>query len=278
MNYSVKLEDQAKDFCRTFVSDSRIKSIFLGGSGSRDLADKYSDLEIYIIWNIKTSKNIRDSIIKEINHLVLVDESFEDPAEWTTSILINDAKFDIYHWEESTVDYFYSEINQNLSTSSSIQCSISSILDAKVIKGEEYINSLKNRFSKYPDGLSEKIIKSKSFYESWGARLVLLERNDLLALSNMMNLYLIQALKVLFAINKVYLRSTNFKWLEYQDSLLKIKPKDLAVRVRFIVNNVNKEGLTELNILITEVFELAKQTFPEADLKDEQKIFKYLRN
>lgn len=277
MDYSKKLFKYTKDFFKDFLDDKRINAIFLGGSGSRNIADKYSDIEVFIIWDVETTKETRTSIFNNTNYEILVDEEFESPAEWTTSLLIDDIKFDIYHWEEPLIDYFYEEIYTKLSASSSVQCSISSMLDAKTIKGEEYINFLKAKFSNYPKELAEKIIKKKSFYESWGVRYVLLEREDFLALENMMNGYLIQALKVLFALNKVYLRSTNFKWLDYQESLLLYKPDNLANRIRFISTNANREGLEELEKLLNKTFNLISQKAPGLDLSKEKEVFFYLR-
>lgn len=136
MDYSKKLFKYTKDFFKDFLDDKRINAIFLGGSGSRNIADKYSDIEVFIIWDVETTKETRTSIFNNTNYEILVDEEFESPAEWTTSLLIDDIKFDIYHWEEPLIDYFYEEIYTKLSASSSVQCSISSMLDAKTIKGE----------------------------------------------------------------------------------------------------------------------------------------------
>ncbi len=72
---------------------------------------------------------------------MLVDMEYEVPGEWTISLLIEGIKYDMYFWELSYIDELITN-HSNSILSSLDECSISSILDAKVITGKLYIKSL----------------------------------------------------------------------------------------------------------------------------------------
>lgn len=277
MNYSKQLFVKAQDIKNSLVISNDNKTIFIAGSVGRVIADEYSDLELFILWNNNSTQDSRNLIFQNLKHEVLVDEIDEDDGEWIKTILVNDFKIDLYHWEERFIDKLHKDIFDDCSLGIYKQLAISSILDGKSVYGDEYLTGIKQRFKKYPDELAIKGIKEYAFFESWSLRYALLERNDYVALLNLVTETTLQILKLLFALNKTYLRSHNFKWLDYQISLLSIKPDNLKDRLKFITSNINQEGIEELNEVLKESLNLVQNSMAGIDISKEVEYLNYIR-
>lgn len=277
MNYSNQLFEKAQDIKNTLVVGNEVKTIFVAGSVGREIADEYSDLELYIVWNNNTTQDSRNRIFRELDYKVLVDEIDEGHGEWVKTILVNDLKIDIYHWEERFIDKLHKDVFEEFNLEIYKQLATSSILDGKAIYGDEYLTKIKQRFKKYPDELAIKSIKEYAFFESWSLRYALLERNDYVALLNLITETTLQILKLLFALNKTYLRSHNFKWIDYQLNLISIKPTDLGKRLKFITENIDRDGVEELDKLLKESLNLVQNSMARIDISKEIEYLNYVR-
>lgn len=277
MNYSEQIFQKAIEILNQLSIDENINTIFIAGSVGRKIADEYSDLELFIVWDNNTTQDSRSGILHKLDHKVLVDEIDEDDGEWIKTILVNDLKIDIYHWEERFIDKLYRDVFEDLKLEVYKQLATSSILDGKSIYGDEYLTQIKQKFGSYPGEMAIKSIKEYSFFESWSLRYALLERNDYIALLNLVNETVLQILRLLFALNKVYLRSHNFKWIEYQLNLIDTKPIDLEKRLKFITENINREGVEELDKLVKESLELVQKSIHEIDISKEVEYLNYIR-
>lgn len=277
MNYSEVLLNKAINLSKSFIDNERIKSLFIGGSVSRNLADEYSDLELFIIWQGTTTSEIRNSILSGIQNEILVSEEDEGDGEWTLSVLINGLKVDIYHWEENFLDNLRRDVLEDFNTSILKQLEVSSVIDGKIIKDDGYINNLQNDFGRYPSELANRCVKQEALFESWSLRNVLLIRHDLVALQSLINDTVLRLLRLLFAINRVYIRSSNFKWIDYQLSLLTNKPIELKERLQLVTTHINEDGIKELDLLVKEVLLLAQSSYPDINLSEEIKYLEYDR-
>jgi len=277
MNYSEILLNKSIGITKSFINNENIKAIFVGGSVSRNLADEYSDLELFIIWKGTTNSEIRNSIFKETSYEILVSEEDEGDGEWTISVLMDGLKVDIYHWEEKFLDNLKRDVLENFDTSVLKQLEVSSILDCKVIKGEEYLNSMKTELLQYPIELVNRCLKQEALFESWSLRNVLLIRKDFVAIQSLINDTVLRLLRLLFAINSVYIRSNNFKWIDYQLSFLNRMPVNFKERLQFVATNMNEDGIGELDMLVKEVLSLAQNSYPDLNLSEEIKYLEYDR-
>lgn len=66
-------------------------------------------------------------------------------------------------------------------------------------------------------------------------------------------------------------------WLDYQISLLSIKPDNLKDRLKFITSNINQEGIEELDEVLKESLKLVQSTMQEVDIAKEVEYLRYVR-
>jgi hypothetical protein len=104
-------------------------------------------------------------------------------------------------------------------------------------------------------------------------RNALLERQDMVAFHNLIDLTLLRMLRLLFALNRTYIRSSGFKWFRYNVSKLSI---NLEERIEAILTDPS-EAVEEINALLHEVFELVKKHRPDIDVTQPHKTVNYLR-
>ncbi|HEX9804756.1 MAG TPA: hypothetical protein VGA67_03675, partial [Candidatus Dojkabacteria bacterium] len=221
MNNSNRLKLQAKEIVSKIPNTPNLEIILLCGSVAQGIADEYSDIELKFVWKNEPSKPERDGILEKLEGEILFKEYFED-YEWYLTILVEGIKIDISHCTLDTIHNISDKVFNNLDTSIDLQAFISSIIDSTVLRGD--IDELKNKLGIYPEALSVKCIEVNLIFESWTLRDVLLKRKDYLTLESILIQTILQILRMLFALNKVYLRSHNFKWLKYQVNHLKLKP------------------------------------------------------
>lgn len=275
-NISVKLLATAQRFADSVPKPDGLKAIIVTGSVAKGVADEYSDIEMKFIWNQMPDEEQRKKLIEDIDHAVLFPEEHED-GEWVSSIVYAGTKVDISHADMPLLERYFEEVFEKLDTSIAKQTMFAAIESSKVLFGEPTHRELLDAISVFPDALCDACIKVNGSYSSWSMRNALLERNDYVALHHLVDATLLQILRMLFALNKTYLSSYNFKWIDHNSALLTIKPQDLSGRIRQIAQGPIDAAIKETDTLIRDVFELTRENRPALDLTQYERTLVYVR-
>lgn len=270
------LISKSKEVIDEFIIPNNIYSIIVCGSVGKGISDEYSDLEIKIIWKEAPSKEERSKLFSKLSFKNLYDEYFED-IEWYSSIILDSGlKIDFSHCTLQTVEKIINDVQFSFDSSIDLQTFISSIIYSIDLYGDT--SEYRNKLQQYPDALAKKCIEVNLIFESWSMREILIHREDYLALSDVINQNIFQLLRLLFALNKKYLISDRFKWLDFQLDLLEIKPRNLKeVILNCVKDNKNKDFLNEINDKIIETFELVQEKYPDIDLEESYRALNYIK-
>ncbi|WP_205168321.1 YpoC family protein [Bacillus pakistanensis] len=243
-----------------YKENKKMAAIMIAGSVSRGSSDEHSDIELHIFWNEPISDVDRLRMINRCKGEVIDFHPYEE-EEWSESYKVGEVKFEISHFLVSTIENWCHEILHHNDHNEDKQCIISSVVDGIPIYGREIIGTWKNTLKKFPDELKKKIITENfTFSGRWNHRYALLEREDFLVLYDSVIEVEKKLMRILFALNGMYVQNPKFKWLRKSLNQMEIKPQDCYERFTYVLKNAYQEqGLRELDNLITEVKSLTNQ-------------------
>lgn len=253
-----------------------LQSILLQGSVAKGIADEFSDIELKFIWTTAVSAKTRADVLVNVLKQPLFAEQEED-GEWVSSFIYKSVKIDVSHIDMPSLQAVTERVMKARNTSIASQTLLASIQDSIALYGKEELDTLNAQFADYPLELSTRCIKVNASFNEWSMRFALLERDDKVALHHLIDLTLLQMLRLLYALNQTYIRSYNFKWIRYSISQLSIKPLDLENRIEAVITDSNLQALDILDQMLHEVFELIEKHRPEIELSSQLAVLGYTR-
>jgi len=84
-------------------------------------------------------------------------------------------------------------------------------------------------------------------------------------------------LRILLALNRVFLPDPRFKWAERLIAQMPIAPADLDARLRWVYQAEPAAAVAELQRLIEEVLDLVDQALPDLDTASAREWLSYRR-
>lgn len=275
-DYNAFLNEIAKEVTRPVAKPEGLRAILLLGSVAKGIADAYSDIELSFIWTGPTTAEERAAVFQEVSKEPLFAEEKEN-GEWVSAFTYKSVKIDISHLEMSMLQPRIEDVIGARSTAIAGQTLLAAIQDSSALYGQEALDEIKSQIAEYPLELSTRCIQVNASFVEWSMRNALLDRKDMVAFHHLIDLTLLQMLRLLSALNRTYLRSYNFKWFRYDASKLSFKPDNFEDRVEALLSGSDAEAVEELDKLLHEVFELVQKQRPDIDVSQSLEKLDYLR-
>jgi hypothetical protein len=258
--------DLARELAPFYSVHDSVKMVVLGGSPSKGLADRYSDLDVVVYWD----RLDRDWIgAGPLNGLLCERRAFsESPGTdiCLESWFFGTLKADFGHvtleaWEEMA-----GEVTEKLSTDGGLQKSIQGFLDSIVLYGHDLAEEWKRRLSVYPEGLARKMVESNLRLYVRGCLLNQgWNRGERLFFYDGLCTMFKRILGILAGVNRVYFTFDEPRWVEQELHWMPLAPADLWTRMKRALEAGGEEADRILEELIGETVELVREHVPEAD-------------
>jgi hypothetical protein len=275
-DYTSLLGKIAEELTSLAAKPEALRAILLQGSVAKGIADAYSDIELTFIWATTTTAEDRAAIFQDTQKELLFAEEEED-GEWVSTFMYKSVKVDILHLEMPTLQSIIQGVMESRVTSIASQTLLASIQDSIALYGKAALDEINGQIAHYPLELSTRCIKVNASFSEWSMRDALLERKDMVAFHHLVDLILLQMLRLLYALNQTYLRSYNFKWFRYGSSKLALKPEDFENRVEALLSGSGTKTVDDLDTLLHEVFDLVQKQRPDIDMSQALATLGYLR-
>lgn len=254
----------------------KVDAVALTGSVARELADQYSDIEIHVFWKEAPTDEDRKNIITQAGGEIFQFWPFEED-EWSESFIIQGVKVDLSGFLSEGIDQIIIDVVEQFELTDYKQILLSSIQYAKPLHHPEKLVAWHGRLDAYPDELAKKMIKKHlSFGPRWGPEM-LVTRDDLVFLYDLINNAQKNILGVLLGLNRMYLAHPGFKWMEQTIAAMKIKPSNLMTRMKRVYQSSPKEAVEELHSLIEDLFDLIEAHLPEFETESAKAWFQHRR-
>lgn len=262
----MRLKELARTIAKVYKQNPKVEAVLLGGSVSRNWEDNYSDIELLIFWKESPSDEDRMASINKLEGNIIDFFPFEE-EEWSETYTVKGVKLEISNFLTTTIQTVIEDVVMKYETDLDKQCLVAAVNDGQAMCGSELIDQLKKKVEVYPTELSEAmILENIELGSRWNNREALLNREDYLMLYKVIVSVQTNLMGILFGLNKKYVHHPAFKWQKQSFDLMELLPNDAYNRFRSILLNDPKLSVSELEVIILEIYRLVEQNLPSLNL------------
>lgn len=270
----------AQKVASVYTSQDNVKAVYVTGGIARDYGDRYSDIDLAVVWSSLPTDDDRRDGQERIADVLDTPITARGLLAWPvldtsdTGMLLMDAvwiagdesiglKLDIYHSSLAGTERFIdSALVQHESKASKILYSMQHVLP---LYGEDHITKWQERLTHYPDELAHNIIE-RHLFDIWA-----ISHIDLALKRGHLHSYFEGVLKlrtlimgILFALNHKFDPYDYDRPERYIDDLA-IKPDNLIVRIDSLFTP-SQDAVNEAINLAQEIYALVKDLIPDSSL------------
>ncbi len=261
-----------------------VAAFVLGGSAARGNADRFSDIELSVLWHEPPTDEQRRELIEQAGGDLERLYPFE-AAEgvWTddwklgrrddvpkTGISIDMQHYTLCFLEQTihkTIDQFDpAPFNQGL---------IAGVVFGTPLHGSQWIEQWRRLVTPYPPELGVAVVNANAQCDHvWRFEMLRHRQNPILAYSMIVGRHE-RLLHTLLGLNRVYF--FGFKWLGQVCAALPIAPPELLRRSRACYAGDVATAERILGELIEQTYDLIERHMPQIDVARLRRIFRYRR-
>ena len=261
-------------------------AVILGGSAARGHADRFSDLELFVVRTEPPTNADRGGAIAaaggDLVWLHPVEDDVPGPVwcdVWKIGRRGDEAftgiEVDMHHVLAKTVEQTLRDVVEEFDTDVRKHTFVGGLLHAIPLHGEAIIESWQKRASMYPDQLRVAVVRAHAQIEGLWRLDAFCARSNPVAGYNVLTGAHEELLHVLLGLNRVYY--SGFKSLEAVAPDLLVAPRDLLERVRASYPLRPGASRQILTGLVEDTHDLIEEHLPEVDTDRLRTILRYER-
>jgi hypothetical protein len=251
-------------------------AVLLVGSGSRDVADRFSDLDLYVVWDAQPEEALRAEAIAQaggsVDQLYGYDEAERMSFDaWTRERV----PLEVAHVSVDDAERTIEDVVRRHDPDPGKLLFASGFATGRPLRGNELLGRLRESALPYPDGLATAVTAAHAQIDFlWQLEAHLGRGNPLLAYAWVADAHR-RLLHALLAANRVYF--FGFKHLDAVEARLPLAPQRLAARIRETYA-APPEDLGRLVLgLAEETYDIVEQAVPGVDVNRLLEILRYRR-
>lgn len=136
---------------------------------------------------------------------------------------------------------------------------------SETLHGEDVLDPWRRKVSSYPKRLAIKIVQENLWFGPWFFLEAYTHRDELLALNQNFIWSAQCTLRILAALNRTYVPSSEFKWMDHLIERMEIKPRDLSGRIMRLLRSSSDVAAREFTDLINSTIDLVEEHLPEVN-------------
>ncbi len=282
----------AQRIAAIYAKNPKVAAVALAGSVARGWADRHSDIELDVYWHAPLSMEDRlgaltaagsqidifweqppteaayQQIFARTNgHISQLWPYVPEENEWSEHYYVHGVNIGISSFLTATIDDYLSDVLDRSVTDDEQQMRLAAIQHAVPLYGAALIEAWQARSAHFPRALAVALIQAQlGRSEAWWASDMWVERNAHLALMQLFCHMQEKILRILLAVNGIYMPDPRFKWAGKLIEQMTIKPSDLAGRLAALFAQPPALAATELQQLIEATLAIVKTQMPEIDV------------
>jgi len=248
--------------------------VLIGGSTARGQADRFSDVELEIFWNVSPTDADRREALEHSGGSIIRNAPYDaSESVWHDALAIGQGAdgvpntvlhVEIANRVVDVVDSALDDLLVRHNPSDFKESLAYSVLTGIPVHGTAVIERWRSLAKVYPDGLAVAVIRRHAEIESLSDLPALIERGyNLLLINEMFCRAERQLFRILLALNRTYY--SGFKWLDSVANAMHVAPPRLVDRMRRVFTAGALEGGRELTALVDETFDLVATLMPEIE-------------
>jgi hypothetical protein len=277
----------AERIAPAYASHAGVLAFFVGGSTARGHADRFSDLEVGVIWAAPPTDGDRGEAIAaaggDLVGLYPVEDDGRFGPVWSDAWKIGrreespftGVEVDMHHFLAASVEKTLSDVVDRFDPAALKQSLVGGILTGIPLHGHELVQSWQRRAATYPDQLRVAVVGAHAQIEGLWRLDAYCVRGNPVAGYAVLTAAHEDLLLTLLGLNRVYF--SGFRSLEAATADLQIAPRDLLDRVRAsypLRLGTSRETLTGL---VEETYDLIEEHLPQIDVERLRGFLRYER-
>ena len=229
------LYDHAANAITKVDNSSDLVTAFVGGSVAMGCHDRYSDLDLGLVWRVAPSEDVRLNILGRLGGNATTVRCWQEPTrsvgneDSTTTAL---GKIDLCHHSIDTVNTWIDDVVCRFETNNQKQILLSNLTYARPLIGTKPLEILKARVALYPETLAQRICEAELRAMAQGSGMALAERGEHVAFIRTLTNEQDRIFRTLLALNRTF--NPGVKHLMWQLSRLRIVPNNCCRRYSMI--------------------------------------------
>jgi hypothetical protein len=279
--------DLAERLAPAYASNPHVVALFVGGSTARGHADRFSDLEVGVVWAEPPSEAERGGAIAaargDLVHLYPEEDDGRLGPVWTDAWKIGrheegpftGVEVDMHHFLLHAVEKVLAEVLDEFDPDPVKQSLVGAILTGIPLHGSEVVEAWQQRAAEYPDQLCIAVVRAHAQIEGLWRLDAFAERDNPVAGYGVLTSAHEDLLHTLLGLNRVYY--SGVKSLEAVTADLQVAPRDLLERVRASYQLRPGTSQETLTGLVEEMYDLIEELLPQIDVGRLREILGYER-
>jgi hypothetical protein len=261
-------------------------AIFAGGSTARQQADRFSDIELAVIWIAAPTEQERASVVSRLNgdlHYLYPYDAHEQIWEDLFFVGRNEddepksgCQVEVSHFLLPTLEASIDRVLRQYDADEGLHNLMAGILDGVPLLNAPLLDGWKDRLRHYPDALQEAVIRRHGIIDHfWRWEMLVARGDNRMELAALITGTIHHVLHLLLGLNRIYYGG--FKWLDGIIDRLAIAPPDLGERIRRAYELPPTEAAAEVQGIVGQTFNLIEQHVPTVDVARFRQVFFYRR-
>lgn len=248
-----------------FKTLAGVRSVLLTGSVARGTADRWSDVELLVLWETAPPEAARRGAAASAGGVVT---AFHDhrPAdgEWAEDVLLDGVEVQIAHRVVAEVSTWIADLVERADPALVKQYLVATLRDAVVLHDTGLIDGWITATDVYPEALALATVRAHLRFRSSWERRKLLDRGDLVPLTQDRLDTVRNVLLVLLGLNRMWLPHLGFKWVGPAAERLRLAPAGLPARLDALLTATPASAVPAADALISETLILVAHHLPAA--------------
>jgi predicted nucleotidyltransferase len=248
----------AQKNARCYLNNPNVKAIVITGSVALGYADDFSDIDTLIFYEEKINEKNFEKIVNDAKSSGGDLHGGDAEHGFAVYEYIDGIRCDFSHGYLRETEQIITNMVNNPDNDMIKQLIVFGFTECISLFGEQWVDKWKQIASGYPDKLAELMIKEHlRFYPKWVLDKMVLERNDVVFLYDILIQSIKDIITVLCGLNRLYYHG-KLKNVGYFIEKMKIKPVNLEGRMDNILKSGSKASVDELYRIIGEVLTLVE--------------------
>ena len=289
-----------------YAASSNVGAVFIAGSVARGLADRFSDVEVHVFWNDPPSYDERVAIAAAVGGSIEVRGDCLPTVAEHHRLIAASAGSVGYAWPREAeewsdlyfVDGVYLDVSGFLCTqmescleglarlrggdvwppTETAEMLIAAVEDGLLVHGEEVASSWKTRCRPYPEALTLAVVQRNLQVEKdWWAIDQLVTRGERLLVYEVLATLQRKVMRILLALNRIYLTDVRLKWIAYLCEKMTIQPPNLSQRLGTLYGLDLGRAAAEMQSICEDVWDLVDRELPGIEFARRDRWFRYRR-